>query len=216
MISAYSELYLDVTRKRLAIILDYATSVLDLDIEIFWPLFLSSSICNFMEKGDPSTVAGKSGTELTWEILEESHVIFNKVNYGYREEKSPSYWLGWALSYFQWSRVITYSDINRFITIKELLSLYHPYHEMDITSFCDYLDSIMIKKKETKLAYYRKNMCLTQRELALLSDVPKRTIEQYEQRQKDINKASCSVLFKLATVLKVNMEELIEKPISLF
>lgn len=52
---------------------------------------------------------------------------------------------------------------------------------------------------------------LNQRELAELSGVPLRTIQQYEQRQKDINKAQAQYLVMLAQVLCCDMRDLMEK-----
>lgn len=52
---------------------------------------------------------------------------------------------------------------------------------------------------------------LSQRELAELSDVAFRTIQQYEQRQKDINRASGETLLKLARTLGCSVEDIIEK-----
>lgn len=43
------------------------------------------------------------------------------------------------------------------------------------------------------------------------SGVPIRTIQQYEQRQKNINKAQVEYLLKLSTTLCCDVESLIEK-----
>ena len=56
-------------------------------------------------------------------------------------------------------------------------------------------------------------MKLTQKELADASGVPIRTIQQYEQRQKDINKAQAKYLVMLARILCCDMEDLLEKVI---
>ena len=52
---------------------------------------------------------------------------------------------------------------------------------------------------------------LSQSELAGQADVPVRTIQQYEQRQKDINKAQAETLLRLARALNCNVEDLMEK-----
>ena len=51
---------------------------------------------------------------------------------------------------------------------------------------------------------------MSQRELAEASGVPLRTIQQYEQRAKDINKATASNLFALAQTLGCKAEDLLE------
>lgn len=52
---------------------------------------------------------------------------------------------------------------------------------------------------------------LTQRELAELAEVPLRTIQQYEQRQKNINRAQAETLARIAKQLYCNIEDLLEK-----
>ena len=76
------------------------------------------------------------------------------------------------------------------------MALYSPYHEMDIRQFVDKMNELV---------------GLNQRELAELSGVPLRTIQQYEQRQKDINKAQAQHLVMLAQVLCCDMRDLMEK-----
>ena len=66
-------------------------------------------------------------------------------------------------------------------------------------------------KSETNLKLLRKKAGLSQRKLADLSSVPVRTIQQYEQRQKNINKAQAEYLVMLAKVLCCEVEDLMEK-----
>ena len=66
-------------------------------------------------------------------------------------------------------------------------------------------------KPETNLKLLRQKAGLSQRELADLSSVPVRTIQQYEQRQKNINKAQAEYLVVLAKVLYCEVEDLMEK-----
>ena len=90
--------------------------------------------------------------------------------------------------------------------------MYSPYHEMDIRHFCDKMNELYrAANPETKLKSLRQKVGLSQRELAELSEVPLRTIQQYEQRQKSINKAQAEYLVLLAQVLCCDIEDLIEK-----
>jgi len=52
---------------------------------------------------------------------------------------------------------------------------------------------------------------MTQSELAALSGVGIRSIQLYEQRVKDIKKASIEAVYRLAKVLHTSMESLMEK-----
>lgn len=51
----------------------------------------------------------------------------------------------------------------------------------------------------------------SQKQLAELSGVSLRSIQMYEQRQKDINKAQSDSLYRLAKVLGCTMEDLLEE-----
>ena len=63
---------------------------------------------------------------------------------------------------------------------------------------------------ETKLKQLRQRAGMSQSELAEQSGVPVRTIQQYEQRQKSINKAQAEYLMMLANALHCKAEDLIE------
>lgn len=63
---------------------------------------------------------------------------------------------------------------------------------------------------KTGLEFYRTMRHLTQRHLSELSGVNLRMIQGYEQKSKDINKAQALTLYKLAKVLDVTIEDLLE------
>lgn len=126
-------------------------------------------------------------------------------------DKSPEYWVGWALAYYQWVKNISFSDIVKSVSLSNIVMMYSPYHEMDIRHFVDKMDELYKNANvETKLKRKRLLVGLSQSELASVSDVPVRTIQQYEQRQKDINKAAAITLKKLATALYCSIEDLLE------
>lgn len=66
-------------------------------------------------------------------------------------------------------------------------------------------------RKETRLKRYRSLVGLSQRELAERADIPVRTIQQYEQRQKNINKAQLEYVIRLSKVLHCSVEDLVER-----
>lgn len=83
---------------------------------------------------------------------------------------------------------------------------------MDIHQFVDKVNEMYkAAKPETNLKLQRQKAGLSQRELADLSSIPVRTIQQYEQRQKNINKAQAVYLVALAKVLYCEVEDLMEK-----
>ena len=64
---------------------------------------------------------------------------------------------------------------------------------------------------ETNLKRIRATKGYSQKQLAELSGVSLRSIQMYEQRQKDINKAQSDSLFRLAKALGCIMEDLLEE-----
>ena len=127
-------------------------------------------------------------------------------------DRSEEYWTGWALAYYQWETSMSFAEITRYVPILDIQALYSPYHEMDIRQFCDKMNELyQAAKPETNLKLFRQRAGLSQRELAEQSGVPLRTIQQYEQRQKNINKAQAEYLVLLSRVLCCGMEDLMEK-----
>ena len=93
-----------------------------------------------------------------------------------------------------------------------LQQMYYTLHEADITKFVDIVDERMREHfADTNLKRIRMEYGCTQAELAKKADVTLRSIQMYEQRNKDINKASTDTVYRLAKVLGCTMEDLIEK-----
>lgn len=212
MIHAYDKAYLEKARTALGRMLDFAVYDLKYDLSDFFDLFLSSGTAALFERGDYSVTVGMSGVELAYRVLEASGVPFERVKPQYTVDRSAEYWTGWALAYYQWETALGFAEINRCIPIGEVVQLYSPYHEMDIRQFCDKMNALYrAAQPETQLKQRRKSAGLSQRELAERSGVPIRTIQQYEQRQKSINKAQAESLVMLAKVLCCGVDDLLEK-----
>ena len=83
---------------------------------------------------------------------------------------------------------------------------------MDIRQFCDKMNELYAAAHpDTNLKTLRVKSGLSQRELSEISGVPLRTIQQYEQRQKNINKAQAEYLILLAQALCCKPADLLEK-----
>lgn len=212
MMYAYDKIYLDVAQTALACMLDFAVNDLKYELDVFYKLFITSGISRRFESGDPSIVAGRSGVELAHDVIWETVGSVDIVMPEFRVDRSKEYWTGWALAYYQWEKDLSFSDINMAVSIDTVRNLYSPYHEMDIRQFVDKMNELYrFSNSETRLKEMRTRMEITQRKLAEMTGIPQRTIQQYEQRQKNINKAQAEYLLRLSKVLKCSMEELLEK-----
>ena len=126
--------------------------------------------------------------------------------------RSREYWIGWAVCYYQWYSARSYSDIFAALSYDDLQNMYYTLHEADISKFADIADNrIREYFKDTNLKRIRSSYGCTQAELAKRSGVSLRSIQMYEQRNKDINKASVESLYRISKVLGCTIESLLEK-----
>ncbi len=205
MIHAYSELYLQKAKQTMASMFDTAVNQAGMELTDFYELFLDSDLPLRLEVGDSSLLAGHSGIELAEMVLER------KIDVTPNFSRSIEYWLGTVLAHFQWETGLSFHEINKYVSVVEIASMYTPFHEMDISHFIDSLSTTINERRgATKLKRKRTDQGLSQSELATLSSIPVRTIQQYEQRQKNINKASAEYLISLSKALHCAPQDLLE------
>jgi DNA-binding Xre family transcriptional regulator len=126
-------------------------------------------------------------------------------------DKSPEYWSGWALAFYQWYSGRSFMDILSAVPLSEIIRMYPVYHEMDIQQFVDRMDEILKEAyPATRLKTRRVTSGMSQSELAADSGVALRQIQLFEQRQRDINNAAAITLLQLSKSLHCRMEDLIE------
>lgn len=211
MIRAYDRTYLEKARTSLGRAFDFVVHDLGMDLDVFAELFSASEFAARFEAGDPAVVAGMSGVELSYSVLEASGASFESIEPRYAFDRSEEYWTGWAAAYYQWARSVTFSNLFSAVPASQMRNLYNPYHEMDIRQFVDCVDEMYRDAcPGTRLKERRLSIGLTQRELAEASGVPLRTLQQYEQRQKDINGARAEYVVSLAGVLCCEPRDLLE------
>lgn len=212
MIHAYQKIYLSKAQSVLGDAFDYAVNTCHISGSDFVKQFTASSVSKRMENGEPAFLAGKSGIEIVIEVAAETTGKELQVDPQEHFERSKEYWIGWAVAYYQWYSGRKYSDIFKAISFKDLQKMYYTLHEADILKFVDIADAQMKKYfPKTNLKRIRTTYGITQTELAKRSGISLRSIQMYEQRNKDINKASVDTVYHLAKVLGCTVEDLIEK-----
>lgn len=91
--------------------------------------------------------------------------------------------------------------------------MYQVFHEMDITQFYESMEKRYNERVlDTNLKKIREARGLSQRELSKTSGVSLRSIQLYEQRVNDIDKAQAQTLYKLAKKLGCSIEDILENP----
>lgn len=212
MTPAYKKEYLEEAMNNLGDALDYAVSTCGLTFDTFLSLFVTSRIADQFESGVAKFVSGLSGAELVLTVLNASGISrqtpsFPPISYA----RSQHYWCGYILAYFQWKTGMSFREILSFLSAGEIERMYPALHEASEEKAVDtFLDVIKAKRKPTNLQTIRKAIKMSQKTLSSQSGVSLRSIQQYEQRVKSINKAAAETLICLSKTLGCRMEDLIE------
>ena len=213
MTNAYDKSYLPRAQKTLGRMLDFACHGLSYSAKDFWRLFLQSGVAADFGNGESRLLAGMSGFELAYQVLDRCGEKYKRpANPVCTDGKSPEYWAAWALAHYQWLRGISFAEAEAFAPIDDVIEMYRPYHEMDISQFTDELDRLYRNAHpESNLKRIRTQANLSQSELANFANISVRTIQELEQGRKDINKAQIDTLLPIATALHVPVESLVER-----
>ena len=211
-IHAYQETYLSNVQAALGDAFDYAINTCNIPGEDFINYFTVSSVSKKIANGEPAFLAGKSGIEIASDVMLETTGKHLEDEPQEHFGRSREYWIGWAVCYYQWYSARPFNDIFKVLSFGDLRNMYYTLHEADITKFASIADE-RIKEhfKYTNLKRIRTSYGCTQAGLAKRSGVSLRSIQMYEQRNKDINKASAETLYRISKVLGCTIENLLEK-----
>ncbi len=211
-IHAYQETYLSNVQAALGDAFDYAINTCNIPGEDFINYFTVSSVSKKIANGEPAFLAGKSGIEIASDVMLETTGKHLEAEPQEHFGRSREYWIGWAVCYYQWYSARPFNDIFKVLSFGDLRNMYYTLHEADITKFASIADE-RIKEhfKYTNLKRIRTSYGCTQAGLAKRSGVSLRSIQMYEQRNKDINKASAETLYRISKVLGCTIENLLEK-----
>lgn len=211
LIHAYDEIYVAKAQASLGQMLRYAVEDMDLGLNEFWDMFLVSGIADLFGNGDFRFIVGMSGVEVAYEVIWGLTGELPVEKPSFHMEKSPTYWTGWILAWYQWYTGQSFRRISEYLMPENVRNLYSPYHEMDPLQFVSAAEQLRRGKESmARLKMYRERLGMSQSELARASGVSARMIQHYEQRRKDINRAQAQTLRNLAVALHCPMEDLLE------
>ena len=226
MTHAYDRICLDRAADTLGRMLDYSVYSLHYDVVTMIDLFISSGTADFFEHGDIRLIAGMSGIELAYEVLEKSGIAYERMQPRYTKSLSPEYWCGHALAHIQWESCMPIEHIIESFSVtgfalpldigdaertEKLKAFGSRFSDEAVSKFISATGSKSISGKtdDTPLKKMRIKNGLSQSGLAKASGVPLRTIQQYEQRQKDLAKARAEYLIALARAMDCDPSRLI-------
>ncbi len=208
---AYDESYLNDAMDTLGEALDYAVADCGQSADEFFSWFILSGTARHFGRGNPKYLAGMSGVELARDV--RFRVLGTRDNPAPTQslDRTPEFWAGWFLAYYQWYRAIGFEDMARAGLTPSLLMDRFILHEADISKSVVLADRLVSDTLDpTPLARLRQERGFTQRELAEAAEVSLRMVQLYEQRQNDLAKASAAVVRRLARAIRCTMEALLE------
>ena len=210
--NAYKETYLNNAADAFGSMMNYAVNDCGLDGDAFLHMFITSGMAEQFGRGNPKIIAGMSGLDLASKVIQS--VLGEMPTTSYTDTidyRTPEYWAGWALAKYQWYCARSFPSILRLLPFSEITSRYNPLHEADISKFYFVADSIIAESNpQTNLKRLREATGLSQSQLAEEAQISLRSIQMYEQRNKDINKAQAITLAKISRVLGCEIEDLLE------
>lgn len=198
--------YLDDLVHEIATLFDLVSQE-NTDFHLFFFLFVRSSLLKNIERGNVKYLTMKSN-EMYYELTKNKKYLTGTFHPFY----SSAYWAGYILTYYCFLYNHSFKEVSKYIDIEWLIGLYYPYHEADERKTFDLLEDILKERKEvpTNLKIIRTLNNLSQQQLAKESGVELRSIEMYEQRRNDINKAQSITLYKLSKALGCTIEDILE------
>lgn len=209
---AYPETLLPDARSLLADAVDYAVIDSGVPIDDFLAFFASSDLAKRIERGDRSVIQGISGIELAQRVLSDKTGMSDFRVAEARYSRSVPYWVGWILATYQWISNREFREILSALPGSTIEKMYGVYHEAPEERFVAVAEEILRERlPETRLKRIRTAYGCSQSRLAEMSGVGIRSIQMYEQRKKNINKAEAESVLRLARALGCEMEDLIER-----
>lgn len=115
-------------------------------------------------------------------------------------------WIGYIYLHLFFDLRITFETLFIVCPIKEMLSMYHLYHEMDYVQTLNYVKSLV---KYSYLDNIMKSKDISSASLANMTGIPFATINALRYGKRNISKLEASKLYKIATALNMKMESLL-------
>lgn len=187
---------------------DFAVNYCNLNGDKYWDMFICSGVAQQFEDNNPKFVVGKSGEEIVYDVLSDLGNSIDCVKPLPRLGRTPEYWAGWVLAQYQNETNLSYKSIHQIVSFDELMDMYKTLHEAPIEKFIEILNNKK-NQNQTNLKLQRERMGLSQSQLADMSGINIKTIQAYEQRQKDIKSAKYDTLQKLSAVLGCEILDLL-------
>ncbi len=173
----------------------------------FYRRFANSSVAATCTGPDAHPEIGGSAIELVLDVNEDASIdtlLMNEKRLS-KQETRRLRWEAELLCRYQWETGLPFPAVFRTLSPERLHAELPPAEVVQKISVPETHESTT-----TSLARIRRERGLSQAGLAKASGVTLRSIQQYEQRKKDISHAQARSVLALAQALSCTMEELLE------
>jgi len=211
--NAYKETYLNNAADLFGCMMNYVVNDCGMSGDEFLRMFITTGLADQFARGNPKVIAGMSGVDLASNVIQSSTgVAPSVISESIKTYRTPEFWAGWALARYQWHSARSFSAILRAFPFSEITNRYYPLHEADISKFYSVADKVIADANpQSNLKRLREAAGYTQKSLAQEAEVTLRSIQMYEQRNKNINNAHAITLVKIARILGCEVEDLLER-----
>lgn len=206
--TAYHETYLSDAMECLGEAFDVAVNSYGVQADRFYEMFQAGGFAERFQSGDASVISGITGRDLAERVISKAGLTFVCDKEMIAFDRTPEFWAGWVLAYYQYSRCQSFRVIHKVITMDALTCLYRPYHEADEEKVCELIDGKFRELGRTSLQRMRRWKGLSQSGLAKASGVGIRTLQQYELGNRELIKASYETVRRLSACLDCTPDEL--------
>lgn len=223
--SAYNINYQSHVQRNIGAMLDCGVNTLEFGMRDFYNMFLACEMSDRLNRGDSYTVCTLGGVELAEYVVctamnNSKYIHVRKASDpAYNQQlsdaiinvNSAEYWTGKVLVAYAREKNLSYDELDRLIPIEQIYELYHDYKDADDLMINIKLDEMMKESSKTsKIKARREMMGISQAELAKRADISVRTLQQYEQKRKNINNAAAITLVNICNVLHCDVRDLME------
>lgn len=179
----------------------------------FYRRFANSSVAATCTGPDAHPEIGGSAIELVLDVNEDASIdtlLMNEKRLS-KQETGRLRWEAELLCRYQWETGLPFPAVLRTLTEERLRALHADHAELPPAEVVQRISVPETHESTaTNLARIRRERGLSQAGLAKASGVTLRSIQQYEQRKKDISHAQARSVLALAQALSCTMEELLE------
>ena len=188
---------------------EFAKCYLRIECDEFFNLLNYTHLSDRIYNLDIIYIYGKSSIEIVNEICSANDIIIKRIDKNKFLKSDKHYWLGLVIASYCYGKRISFKEISKRIKPSQILKIYNTMHEAPHIKVIEEIDKIL-DSQESVLKSIRQLKNISQNELSILSGVSLRSIQMYEQKKKNISKASFEIVKRLANSLSVNPEELYE------